>query len=150
MDPPRHDEQRKTVSPIVAPANLALLEATIRERAARILDGLPIGEEFDWVQRVSIELTTQMLATLFDFPFEDRHCSPGGRTWPPATPTATARSRSWEMRRAELGKCQDYFTRLWNERVNAAAAQRPDLDAGARAGHARHERRRSSSATSSC
>jgi cytochrome P450 len=70
MDPPRHDEQRKTVSPIVAPGNLAMLESTIRQRACRILDSLPIGEEFDWVQRVSIELTTQMLATLFDFPFE--------------------------------------------------------------------------------
>jgi len=63
MDPPKHDEQRKTVSPIVAPGNLSLLEPTIRERAARILDSLPVGEPFDWVERVSIELTTQMLAT---------------------------------------------------------------------------------------
>ncbi len=72
MDPPKHDVQRKTVSPIVAPGNLALLEPMIRERAASILDSLPIGERFDWVDRVSIELTTQMLATLFDFPFDDR------------------------------------------------------------------------------
>src|SRR5580698_1920535 len=72
MDPPKHDVQRKTVSPVVSPANLAVLEAVIRERAARILDALPIGETFNWVDRVSIELTTQMLATLFDFPFEER------------------------------------------------------------------------------
>ena len=72
MDPPKHDEQRKAVSPIVAPANLSKLEATIRSRAIAILDSLPIGETFDWVDKVSIELTTQMLATLFDFPFEDR------------------------------------------------------------------------------
>ena len=38
----------------------------------RILEGLPRGEVFDWVDRVSIELTTQMLSTLFDFPFEER------------------------------------------------------------------------------
>ena len=72
MDPPRHDEQRKVVSPIVAPGNLANLADVIRRRAAMILDGLPRNETFDWVDRVSIELTTQMLATLFDFPFEDR------------------------------------------------------------------------------
>jgi cytochrome P450 len=120
MDPPRHDEQRKTVSPIVAPANLARLEATIRERAARILDELPIGEEFDWVPRVSIELTTQMLATLFDFPFEDRKLLTWWSDMATGDPDGNGPVTSWEQRLAELGKCQDYFTRLWNERVNAA------------------------------
>jgi cytochrome P450 len=72
MDPPRHDDQRKVVSPIVAPGNLANMESLIRERTIRVLEGLPRGEVFDWVDRVSIELTTMMLATLFDFPFEDR------------------------------------------------------------------------------
>src|SRR3546814_12328483 len=72
MDPPKHDAQRKVVSPIVAPGNLAKLEGTIRERAGNILDSLPVNETFDWVDRVSIELTTQMLATLFDFPWEER------------------------------------------------------------------------------
>jgi cytochrome P450 len=72
MDPPRHDDQRKVVSPIVAPQNLANMEATIRERTCLVLDGLPRNETFDWVERVSIELTTMMLATLFDFPWEER------------------------------------------------------------------------------
>jgi cytochrome P450 len=72
MDPPKHDVQRKTVSPIVSPANLHVLEPLIRERIGKTLDALPIGEPFDWVDRVSIELTTQMLATLFDFPWDDR------------------------------------------------------------------------------
>src|SRR3984885_7390887 len=72
MDPPKHDKQRKVVSPIVAPENLERLGGTIRERAGKILDELPVGETFDWVDRVSIELTTQMVATLFDFPFEER------------------------------------------------------------------------------
>jgi cytochrome P450 len=71
-DPPYHDEQRKVVSPVVAPMNLQKLSGTIRERAGRVLDGLPRNETFDWVQSVSIELTTMMLATLFDFPFEER------------------------------------------------------------------------------
>jgi len=72
MDPPKHDVQRATVTPVVAPRNLAALEGTIRERAGKILDSLPVGETFNWVDLVSIELTTQMLATLFDFPFEER------------------------------------------------------------------------------
>jgi cytochrome P450 len=72
MDPPKHDEQRKVVSPAVAPGNLAKMEDLIRERTARVLDGLPRNETFDWVDRVSIELTTMMLATLFDYPWEDR------------------------------------------------------------------------------
>ena len=72
MDQPRHDEQRKVVSPVVAPGNLQRLSGTIRERTQRVLDELPRGEAFDWVDRVSIELTTQMLATLFDFPFDER------------------------------------------------------------------------------
>ncbi|HEX3399945.1 MAG TPA: cytochrome P450 [Acetobacteraceae bacterium] len=72
MDPPRHDEQRKVVSPIVAPGNLANMEAVIRERTCRVLDSLPRGEVFDWVDHVSIELTTMMLATLFDYPWEER------------------------------------------------------------------------------
>ena len=72
MDPPKHDQQRKVASPIVAPANLANMESLIRERTCLLLDGLPRGEDFDWVERVSIPLTTMMLATLFDFPFEER------------------------------------------------------------------------------
>jgi len=72
MDPPKHDEQRKVVSPVVAPANLANMEGLIRARTIRVLEELPRGETFDWVDRVSIELTTMMLATLFDYPWEDR------------------------------------------------------------------------------
>ena len=59
MDPPKHDEQRKVVQPIVAPDNLANFEGLIRERVGAILDGLPRGETFDWVDQVSIELTTR-------------------------------------------------------------------------------------------
>ena len=112
MDPPKHDVQRATVTPVVAPRNLAALESVIRERAARILDSLPVGETFDWVDLVSIELTTQMLATLFDFPFED--CRMLTR-W---SDVATAGPAAMDMdeRRAELLSCLEYFTRLWQER----------------------------------
>jgi cytochrome P450 len=72
MDPPRHDEQRKVASPIVAPNNLMNMEPLIRERTRLVLDALPRNETFDWVEHVSVKLTTMMLATLFDFPFEER------------------------------------------------------------------------------
>jgi cytochrome P450 len=72
MDPPNHDEHRKVASPIGAPGNLANMEGLIRERTRRVLDGLPRGDTFDWVQHVSVNPTTMMLATLFDFPFEER------------------------------------------------------------------------------
>jgi cytochrome P450 len=72
MDPPQHDEQRKTVTPSVAPTNVTAMEPLIRERVTDILDNLPLGETFNWVDKVSIELTARMLATLFDFPYEDR------------------------------------------------------------------------------
>lgn len=72
MDEPRHGEQRKTVQPAVGPPNLKEFEPLIRERTQNLLDSLPIGEPFDWVDKVSVELTTMMLATLFDFPFENR------------------------------------------------------------------------------
>ncbi len=68
MDPPGHTAQRRTVAPIVAPSNLANFEPLIRKRTADVLDALPRDETFDWVTRVSVELTNMMLATLFDFP----------------------------------------------------------------------------------
>jgi len=120
MDPPKHDEQRKTVSPIVAPGNLAALEGTIRERTQRVLDSLPRDEPFNWVQRVSIELTTQMLATLFDFPFEDRRLLTRWSDVATSVPGLDGITESMEARQAELGQCVAYFTRLWNQRVNAA------------------------------
>ena len=115
MDPPKHDEQRKVVSPVVAPFNLQKLENTIRERAAGLLDELPLGEEINWVDRISIELTTQMLATLFDFPFEER------RRLTRWSDVATANEdsgiiESEDQRRGELLECLGVFTELFKQR----------------------------------
>jgi len=127
MDPPKHDVQRKTVSPIVAGPNLAKLEPIIRERAGAILDDCPIGVEFDWVDKVSIELTTMTLATLFDFPWEDRRKLTRWSDVATAAPdsgifSSTDPEIAENERRAELFECVDYFMRLWNERVNAPPA----------------------------
>ena len=122
MDQPKHDEQRKTISPIVAPGNLAAIEGTIRARTAKVLDNLPRNETFNWVDRVSIELTTQMLATLFDFPFEDRRLLTWWSDVATSLPGTDGLVASDQARMDELGKCLAYFTRLWNERVNAPPA----------------------------
>jgi cytochrome P450 len=125
MDPPRHDEQRKVASPIVAPGNLANMEGLIRERTCMVLDGLPRNETFDWVQHVSIELTTMMLATLFDFPFEERAkltywsdiaiCNVNA----PDAPVHSEAERFEEMK-----QMAEQMGRLFNER----AAQPPKFD----------------------
>jgi cytochrome P450 len=117
MDPPRHDEQRKVVSPIVAPANLNNMSGIIRERVCRVLDGLPRGETFDWVERVSIELTTLMLTTLFDFPEAER----SKLTYWSDCATQDVRAGgivdSEEKRLEILTEAVRTFTAMWHERA---------------------------------
>ncbi|HBK91012.1 MAG TPA: cytochrome P450 [Parvularcula sp.] len=120
-DPPIHDIQRKAAQPAVAPQRLSELEALMRARVGAVLDDLPVGEEFDWVDRVSIELTTQMLATLFDFPWQDRRLLP---FWSDVS-TSSELVGNYTMAREErmriLGEeCLPYFQRLWTERARAA------------------------------
>jgi cytochrome P450 len=119
MDPPRHDVQRKTVSPALSPHALSIMAPLIRERAGLILDSLPIGEVFDWVDLVSKELTTMTLATLFAFPFEERRKLTrwsDAMTTPPGFGGGAA---NLEELKATMAECFGYFTNLWNERVNA-------------------------------
>ena len=116
MDPPKHDEQRKTVQPAVSPPNLRAFEPLIRERTQNLLDSLPVGEPFDWVDLVSVELTTMMLATLFDFPFEERRKLTRwsdiatGRENPDICPGGE------EQWRGEMMECLAYFQGLWAQR----------------------------------
>ena len=118
QDPPIHDVQRRAAQPAVAPTQLADLEALIRQRVCTILDELPVGEEFNWVDRVSIELTTQMLATLFDFPFEDRHLLPYWSDVATATPSTGRSDVTFEERNKVLQECLNYFGQLWHQRKN--------------------------------
>ena len=122
MDPPKHDVQRKAVTPAVSPANLETLAPIIRERAGKILDDLPIGQPFDWVDKVSIELTTMTLATLFDFPFDER------RKLTRWSDVVTARPGfgivdTMGQKMLEMNEYYAYFIGLWNERVNSTEAR---------------------------
>ena len=126
LDEPQHTPQRRTVTPAVAPRNLAELEPLIRERAADILDNLPVGDTFNWVQEVSIELTGRMLATLFDFPYEERHKLIHWSDITTAVPQVTGDDTiDMSKRYSELMECAGAFYQLWQER--AAAPPKFDL-----------------------
>lgn len=117
MDRPKHDEQRRTVSPAVGMEALREFAPIIRERTADVLDNLPVGEEFDWVDRVSIELTTRMLATLFDFPFEERRKLTWWSDMATTIPGVEGMVESEEEWKQEMLGCLQYFIELWNERA---------------------------------
>jgi len=116
MDPPTHTDQRKTVRGISAPSSLRNLEPTIRERTIAVLDSLPEGETFDWVDTVSIELTTLLLASLFDFPLEDRRMLTRWSDIVFAIPEPGGVVETMEQRSEELGECIRYFEKLWEDR----------------------------------
>ncbi|MDY6948073.1 MAG: cytochrome P450 [Pseudomonadota bacterium] len=116
MDPPKHDVQRRAVQPIVAPANLRNLEPLIRSRAAAILDELPVGVEFDWVEKVSVELTAMTLATLMDFPQEQRRKLTRWSDVATAVPGGGVIDRP-EQWVEEMTECFSTFQALWHERA---------------------------------
>jgi cytochrome P450 len=125
MDPPRHTAQRRTVAPIVAPTNLANMEGLIRQRTSDVLDGLPRNQPFDWVDRVSTELTAMMLATLFDFPQAERRKLTHWSDVAIANIEAEdAVVKSEAERMAELRQMGQTMAALWKER----AAEPPKFD----------------------
>ena len=116
MDPPLHDVQRKAVQGVVAPRNLAALETLIRQRVGNMLDGLPVGTPFNWVDEVSVNLTTQMLATIFDFPFEERAKLPYWSDMATSLPEIAGGAGDNDERTRALNECLETFTALWHER----------------------------------
>jgi cytochrome P450 len=117
LDPPMHDAQRKVIAPLFSRENMAVLEPLIRSRAAKILDELPVGEPFDFVDRVAVELTSQMLATLFDYPFEERRKLPRCSDLILAVPEFGGIVDSEEQRQKELFEILTPFVGMWNERL---------------------------------
>ncbi len=117
MDPPEHDDQRRAVHHVVAPRNLQEFETLIRERTVEVLEALPEDEPFDWVQLVSRDLTTKMLATLFDYPWDERNSL---TEWSDMF-TSDVRLTGGEGATREviiehITACLQRFTELWHER----------------------------------
>jgi cytochrome P450 len=121
MDPPEHTPRRRAVAPIANRSNLREYEDLIRERTVAVLEGLPRGEPFDWVQKVSIDLTSRMLATMFNYPQERR-----GELmyWSDVAITNLAAPnplvKTEEERYAVLQEMADAFAPFWQERSNGA------------------------------
>ena len=116
MDPPHHTAQRRTVAPSFGPSEVAAMKAECVARTGEVLDSLPVGEPFDWVQRVSIELTTGMLAKLFGYPWEQRHhltewSDFGGDVELIKNPDTV------EVRLAKMQEMGMAFAALWQERM---------------------------------
>lgn len=122
MDPPRHTGKRRVIAPAFTPSEMARLGRSIRERTAIRLDSLPVGKAFDWVSSVSIDLTIDMLAILFDFPWDERHKL---RIWSDAITSLEMMRTAPEQRVALLFEMAGRFHTLWQER--AAADPGPDL-----------------------
>lgn len=122
MDPPHHSQKRRTIAPAFTPSEMARLATAIRDRTAACLDSLPRGETFDWVQSVSIPLTIDMLATLFDFPWDERHKL---RVWSDAITSLEMMRNRPEERMAKLFEMATRFHELWQER--SQSEPKPDL-----------------------
>jgi linalool 8-monooxygenase len=116
MDPPRHNQYRRMLSPGFSPARIRQLEERIRDRARAILDRLQGRETCDFVTDIAAELPIQMLAELLGVPQEDR-----GKLfeWSNAliaeddpeyrpSPGVTAQ---------KLASMSEYAVGLWNERA---------------------------------
>ncbi|MFC4293302.1 cytochrome P450 [Sphingorhabdus arenilitoris] len=124
MDRPKHTGQRRTVAPAFTPAEMRRMEDDIRRRTGETLDSLPWDRPFDWVDKVSIELTTGMLALLFDFPWEQRRLLTYWSDWAGDVELSKAQELD-EFRRKILFELGAYFQQLWNQKLNAEPT--PDL-----------------------
>ncbi|MBK6299090.1 MAG: cytochrome P450 [Sphingomonadales bacterium] len=124
MDRPKHTEQRRVVSPAFTPSEMVRMSDEIRQRTAETLDALPWGQPFDWVDRVSIELTTGMLAVLFDFPWADRRKLTEWSDWAGDIEIVKDPAKR-DQRLEKLFEMGGYFKKLWDERVDKAPT--PDL-----------------------
>ncbi|TWG91546.1 cytochrome P450 [Nocardioides sp. J9] len=117
MDPPKHDVQRKAVQGVVAPRNLKEMESLIRERVQDVLDNLPTDRPFDWVERVSKEITARMLATLLDFPYEERHKLPYWSDTMSGTAEATGGTTDQDTFYEAVGDMARSFIALWHDKA---------------------------------
>ena len=126
MDPPKHDVQRRSVQGVVAPQNLKEMEGLIRRRTGDVLDNLPLDEPFNWVPVVSKELTGRMLATLLDFPYEERHKLIDWSDRMAGTTAATGGEFDDEENMFEAAAEMAWaFSRLWRDKEARRAAGEP-------------------------
>lgn len=120
MDPPRHMEQRKAVAAAFSPGRLNAMAEYLRVWSNEILDELPVGAPFEWVDRVSIELTSRTLALLLGFPLER---SRDLIRWSEATVAVpgTAAFPTVADKLSVMQECFNTFEEIWQDRLKAPA-----------------------------
>lgn len=129
MDPPRHDQQRGAVQGVVAPQNLEEMEGLIRSRVQEVLDDLPVNEPFDWVDKVSIELTSRMLATLLDFPYDQRRDLVRWTELAAGSTSATGGANDTDEIYKGVADMARSFSALWHDKAaRLAAGEKPGYD----------------------
>lgn len=122
MDPPKHDIQRQAVQGAVAPKNLKEMQALIRTRTQEVLDDLPTGVAFDWVEQVSIELTARMLATLLDFPYAQRRQLVYWSDLAAGSPETTGGAMDMDETFVAVADMAKQFAALWHDKAARTAA----------------------------
>lgn len=129
MDPPKHDIQRKAVQGVFVPKNLQEMEILIRTRTIEVLDQLPVNQAFDFVDRVSIELTSRMLATLLNFPYEQRRKLVYWSDIASSTPGTTGGTMSIEETFVGLKDMVKQLSALWHDKAaRIKAGEAPTFD----------------------
>ncbi len=122
-DPPVHTRERRAVAPAVSRDRVARLEAQARAQIAALFEQLPRGEAFNWVERVANELTTQMIANVFDFPWEQRHRLAYWAEVVLTSPQAGALVTTWEERDAIIGDYRSAMLEMWHSRARESTRE---------------------------
>jgi cytochrome P450 len=92
------------------------MEGKVREQVTEVLDSLPIGETFEWVDKVSVELTGRVLAELMDTPREDRRLLTHWSDINNLDLHVGGEIDTEEKRYAKLRECASYFKVLFEKR----------------------------------
>lgn len=115
MDPPEHREVRQAVTPLASLNNLKMLESVISELVSQTLDGLPLREPFDWVSRVSVEITIKVLAVMMGVPQSDSSKLQKWSDLASTIPQPGAKVTDLQSYYQELQECRFYIERLCTE-----------------------------------
>ena len=114
MDPPEHRIRRQAITPMVSQSNLSRIEDHIFGLVTATLDNLPINEPFDWVQRVSKEISIKMLALMMGIPVQDSSLLIRWSDIASTVPRIGTAIETLDQLYFQLQDCYRYFSNLLN------------------------------------
>ena len=116
QDQPIHTAQRRVIAPAFSPSQMLKLDKQVKERTKALLDDLPVGETFDWVERVSIPQTLGMLCILFDMPFEEWRDIKRWSDWASGVSADNLNEEYFAQFMAQMGEMLERFDRELEDR----------------------------------